>query len=628
MYLAKEFWWQKEGDVHEDVFSVVHALEEDQNYRAEDNLSWMRLFSNVNVSGLSSANYAQRSSSRVEDVTLNVVNSMCETVTSEITQNFPKITFLTTGGNWSMKRKAKLLDKFVNGQFYATDIYNVASDVFRDATVFGTGAMKIYSDGDKLVVDRIFPNELYVDDADSFYGKPRQMFQKKIVSREVLLAAYPDFEESILNTAKAEIRNSAESRVSNQVECIESWHLPSREGASDGRHCICLDNVTLLDEPYEKDFFPFVFMRWTKNLLGFWGQGLSEKLLGLQVQINKRLNQIALQMDMLTPSVYLEQGSKIVKSHMTNEVGSIVEYTGTMPKVHVPQTVSGEIFTHLDRLYARAYEIAGISEMSAQAKKPTGLDSGVALREFSDIQSKRFMQVARAYEDMFLQAGRQMVEVAREIVAAGGEYKVISLGDKSIEQIDWKEINLKEDQYVMKIYPTNLLSSTPAAKLQTIQEMTQAGLLSASEGRGLLNYPDLESVNQLATAFIDDVDLLIEQMLEKGLYHPPEAYSNLPFAIERIQSAYLRAKIEDAPEENLELLRRYVDEAIRVLQTKQMEEQAAQVAMAPQGAAPPAQGALPEEGGLEPGGLEPGALPPEAAGALGDFQEIITQGEN
>jgi len=71
------------------------------------------------------------------------------------------------------------------------------------------------------------------------------------------------------------------------------------------------------------------------------------------------------------------------------------------------------------------------------------------------------------------------------------------------------------------------------------------------------------------------------------------------------------------------LLRRYVDEAIRVLQTKQMEEQAAQVAMAPQGAAPPAQGALPE-----PGGLEPGALPPEAAGALGDFQEIVTQGEN
>jgi hypothetical protein len=391
-----------------------------------------------------------------------------------------------------------------------------------------------------------------------------------------------------------------------------------------------LENTTLLDEPYEKDFFPFVFIRWTKNLLGFWGQGLSEKLLGVQVQINKRLNQIALQMDLLTPSVFIEQGSKIVKSHLTNEVGSVIEYTGTKPDVHVPQTVSGEVFTHLDRLYDRAYEIAGISGMSAQAKKPTGLDSAVAIREFSDIQSKRFMRVAKAYEDMFLDAAKQMIEIARDIEKSGSSYEVISLGDKSIETIKWKDISLSADQYVMRPYPTNLLSTSPAAKLQTVQEMAQAGLLSPMEARALLNYPDLEAVNQLATAHIDDVDLLIEQMLEKGKYHPPEAFSNLPFAVERIQSAYLRAKIEDAPEERLELLRRYVDEAIRVLQTQQMAEQATQAALnpAPGGPAGPAGPAGPE--GAPEGAPEMGtdALAPEVTQALGDYNELLTQGEN
>ena len=629
MYQPKEFWWEQTKDIHDDVFSAVTTLAEDQNYRAKDNLSWLRLFSNVNASGLNSDNYARRSGTRADDVTLNIVHSMCTTVTSKIAKNRPKVTFLTSGGDWSLKRKAKLLDKFVNGQFYATDIYTTAPKVFLDATVFGTGVMKIYQDGERIVAERVFPNEVISDDAESFYGNPRQMFQRKIVSREVLLAAYPDFEKDILNASKAETGNSGESVTSNQVECVEAWHLASKKGSPDGRHCICLDNVTLLDEAYDKDFFPFVFIRWTENLLGFWGQGLAEQLLGVQVEINKLLNRIQEQMHLATPKVFIETGSKISKAHINNEVWGVIEYTGTKPDFHVPRTATGEVFSHLDRLFGRAYEVAGISEMAAQAKKPAGLDSGVAIREFSDIQSERFMLVAQAYENLFLTAARQMIDVARDIDEQGNTYEVISHGDKYIERIKWKDISLEEDQYVMQIYPTALLSTTPAAKLQTIQEMAQTGLLNPTEARALLDYPDLEAVNQLATAFIDDVDLLIEEMIEKGRYHPPETFSNLEFAIQRVQSAYLRAKIDKVPEERLELLRRYMDDAIRVLQTQQMAQVATQQAMAPEGApAPgggaPERGAPPMEGApMEAppeAGLEPGAMPPAIAEQIAGMQ--------
>tara|TARA_Y100000310_G_scaffold335321_1_gene417004 strand:+ start:1783 stop:3645 length:1863 start_codon:yes stop_codon:yes gene_type:complete len=620
MYEPKEFWWQQTKDVHDDVFSAATTLAEEQDYRAKDNLSWLRLFSNVNASGLNSDNYARRSGSRADDVTLNIVHSMCTTVTSKIAKNRPKITFLTSGGDWSLKRKSRLLDKFVNGQFYATDIYTIAPKVFLDATVFGTGVMKIYSNGDRIVAERVFPNEVMTDDAESFYGNPRQMFQRKIVSREVLLAAYPEFEKEILNATRAEYNNSGESVTSNQIECVEAWHLASKKGSPDGRHCICLDNVTLLDEPYDKDSFPFIFIHWTENLLGFWGQGLAEQLLGVQVEINKLLNRIQEQMHLATPKVFIEAGSKISKAHINNEVWGIIEYAGTKPDFHVPRTTTGEVFSHLDRLFGRAYEVAGISQMAAQAKKPAGLDSGVAIREFSDIQSERFMLVAQAYENLFLESARKMIDTARDIEAAGDAYEVISHGDKYIERISWKDINLEEDQYVMQIYPTALLSSTPAAKLQTIQEMAQTGLLNPTEARALLDYPDLEAVNQLATAFIDDVDLLIEEMIEKGHYHPPESFSNLEFAIQRVQSAYLRAKIDKVPEERLELLRRYMDDAIRVLKNQQMEQQAAQAALAPEGApagggGAPAPGAPPMEGGAPPN-----AIPPEVAEALAGMQ--------
>lgn len=615
MYQPKEFWWEKSADVHDDIFSAVKTLTEDQDYQAKDNLNWLRLFSNVNSSGLTQDTYSRHSGSRSENVTLNIVHSMCTTVTSKIAKNRPKVTFLTSGGDWSLKRKAKLLDKFCNGQFYATDIYTVAPKVFLDAAVFGTGIMKIYQDGERIRCERIFPNEVIIDDAESFYGDPRQMFQRKVVSREVLLAAYPEHEKEILNASKAEHNNSGEGSTSNQVECVESWHLASKKGSADGRHCIVLDNVTLLDEPYDKDFFPFVFIRWTENLLGFWGQGLAEQLLGVQVEINKLLNRIQEQMHLATPKVFIEAGSKIAKAHINNEVWGVIEYTGTKPDFHVPRTTTGEVFSHLDRLFSRAYEVAGISEMAAQARKPAGLDSGVAIREFSDIQSERFMLVAQAYENLFLAASRQMIDIARDIEKEGKTHEVISHGDKYIEQIKWKDISLEEDQYVMQIYPTALLSTTPAAKLQTIQEMAQAGILNPTEARALLDYPDLEAVNQLATAFIDDVDLLIEEMIEKGRYHPPETFSNLEFAIQRVQSAYLRAKIDGVPEDRLELLRRYMDDAIRVIQTQQMAQQATQQAMAPEGA--PAEGGGAPAPGASP---EAGALPPAVAEAIGGMQ--------
>jgi hypothetical protein len=259
MYQLKEFWWEKAKDIHEDVISAFTTISEDQNQRPKDNLNWLRLFQNNNATGLGSAEYSLRSGSRSDDVTLNIVHSMCTTVTSKIAKNRPKVTFLTSGGDYSLKRKAKLLDKFVNGQFYATDIYTVAPKVFLDATVFGTGIMKIYQDGERIVAERIFPNEVVTDDAESYYGEPRQIFQRKVISREVLMAAYPGFEKEILNASKAETNNAGEGVTSNQVECVEAWHLASKKGSADGRHCICLDNVTLLDEPYDKDFFPFVF---------------------------------------------------------------------------------------------------------------------------------------------------------------------------------------------------------------------------------------------------------------------------------------------------------------------------------------------------------------------------------
>ena len=594
------YWWNEKTNPHDLVFEVVEHLTDNQGYHSTNNINHARLYGNVSYRDLGGGNMAQSAKTSAKNrVTLNIIQSMCDTVTARVAKAKPMATYLTTGGNWEMQRKAKRLTKFTAGQFYGSKIYEVAPRVFLDACVFGSGVMKVFEYDGEITCERVFPDEIVVDDLEARYGNPRQMFQRKIVDKEVLSSLFPEFADQIKEASPIEDNDSI-YKASEQVECIEAWHLPSAKGAKDGRHVIAIENATLMDDSWERDGFPFAFIHWTNRLLGFWGQGLAEQLTGIQVEINRLLRNIQQQMHLATPKVFVESGSKISKAHINNEIWGVIEYAGTPPQFFVPKTVSGEIFSHLDRLFNRAYEIAGVSQLAAGAKKPAGLESGVALREFQDIESERFLMVAKAYEQLFLDAAAQMVDIAREVSARGESFEVISHGDDDIEKIKWSDINLKRDEYVMKVYPTSLLPTTPAAKLQKVIEMLQAGMLSQQEARALLDYPDLAAVNDMATASQEIFNMMIERILEKGIYQPPEPYMNLSMGIAMMQSAYLRAKINQVPEVRLDLFRRFIEDSIGLL--ARMQAQAAppppMEAMgpgpdAPQQGAPPA--GMPDE---------------------------------
>ena len=599
------FWWQaKEKDSHDFVFDLLNAMQRDYGHISSLNLQHYRSYNDENTPSLSLVGVSRpQGAGSHRPVTFNVIKSMCDTVQAKIAKNRPRCAFLTSGGDFSQQRKGKLLEKFCDGQFYRTKLYEVAPEVFMDSCVFGTGVLKVYEHNSDILCERVFPEEIMVSIEEAKYKKPRSIFQVKAVPRDVLTYTYPEYADRIKEASTFETEEyNAGSNVNEMVQVVEAWHLPSIEGAPDGRHVICLENLTLLDENYEHNYFPFVFLRWSDRLLGFWGQGLAEQLMGIQLEINTLLQNIQQQMHLAKPKVFLETGSQIADHQINNEEWGIVDYIGQPPVFYVPKTVSGEVFSHLDRLFNRAYQISGVSELAAMSKKPAGLESAVALREFSDIETERFMIVAQNYESMFMEAARQMIDLARRIAERGDDYEVVSSGDKYIEQIKWKDIDLREEQYVMKIWPTSLLPQSPAGKLQKVIELAQSGIIQdPGTILKLLDYPDIESVTQYMTADQDEIDMLIENMVDKGKYVQPEPYSNLALSVKRVQQAYLRAKINNAPDGRLALLRRYIDDCMALMASM---AQAAQPQMTPEGAGP----ALPPEAG--------GELPPEAGGAL------------
>jgi len=568
------YWWKRnEKELYKAVFQYVSHLRRNQDYRHTNNRKYLRLYSNYEILDLQTYSYFRDEASAAlqNRVTLNVVQSMVDTVTAKITKNKPKPSFLTEAGDFSMQQKAKNLTDFVYGQFYATKFYEKATQAFRDSCIFGTGAVKIFHKNGKMCAERVFIDELIVDDAESVYGEPRQMHQIKQVHKDVLKTMYPDSVSQIEAISSDMVDHqtdfSMHTNNSDMLWTIESWHLPSGPDADDGKHTITIQNHTLFSEEYKKDYFPFVFLRWNPRAMGFFGQGISEQLQGLQLEINKILRTIQVSMHLVSiPKIYLEASSKVVTAHLDNKIGGIIRYAGTPPTNGPLANIPPELFSHLDRLYQRAYQIIGISELSAQSQKPAGLESGRALREFNDIETERFMDVGMRYEQFFLDASKIFINEIKHLVEDSGEDLEVKVqGAEFIKKIKWSEVNMDEDKYVMKLYPTSSLSSTPAGRLQDVQEMIQAGFVSAEEGRDLLDFPDLKGYYNYANSPIEDIKRTIELIVDKGEYYSPEPYQDLEYGVSKLQQAYLFYRTRDLPEERLELMRRWIEDAQTLL---------------------------------------------------------------
>jgi hypothetical protein len=553
-------WWKKdEKSIPETLFGIVRFIQKNQNAQAADNLDFMRLYSNKDILGLNSDAYTRVT--RKDRLTLNLVQSVVDTLQAKIAKNRPRPMFLTDDGSWAERSKAKKLQKFSDGLFYQVGFYEIAPKVFKDACVFGTGILKWYEIDGQIGCDRVFPNELSVDDADGMNGNPRTLYQTKTVSREVLLDTWPEYKNEIAKAQKADTQQFAGSlTLADQVTIVEAWHLSSGPDAKDGMHVISLDNQVLLKEEWKKDRFPFAFLRYNDRLLGFWGQGIAEQLMGIQIEINKLLRTLQLSMHLCSIPVYwIENGSKVAIQQMNNEIGRIGKYTGVKPTMEVQSGAPPDIVMQIDKLFQRGFEIGGISQLSATSQKPAGLNSGKALREYNDIETERFVITGQKYEQFALDSTELAIDLAADIYAREKTLKVKALSSSGFEEIDWKEIKLDRNDFVLQIFPTSFLSKTPAGRFQDVQELVQTGWVSKEQGMKLLDFPDLQNIMNLVNAPYDDVEETIGRMIDRGEYRPPEPYQNLELALRLTQLHYNKAARDGVPESRLELLRRYMD---------------------------------------------------------------------
>lgn len=556
-------WWTlSDNDAVGSVSATLTHLQQQQSARMVQHVVAMRLYGNLSQLGLAGLSVARaKNPSLMRDrISYNVVQSALDTVTSKIGKNKPRPLFLPSGGDYRIQRKAKGLNRFIEGVFYENKAYDLGPIIFRDGGVFGDGVLHVFRENNRVKFERVLSSEIWVDEIDGFYGAPRSMHRTKNVDRGILLELFPDQKEYKGREAAILEANAARpdetgiyQTLSDLVNVRESWHLPSGPDAGDGQHMISIENAVLFREEWKHDFFPFARFSWSPRLWGYWGQGLAEQLQNIQLEINKLMQLIQRSFHLGGSfKILLENTSKIVSQHINNEVGLIIKYTGVKPDYVVPPLIPKEIYQHLLTLKSAAYEVAGISMLSAISQKPAGLDSGKALREFNDIESDRFQTIGHAYETFFMDAAKLSISIAKDI---GGSYKVRSPTRRSAAVVAWKDVNLAEDDYVLQCYPVSTLPREPAGRLQTVKEYMQAGLVSPRRGKRLLDFPDLEADEMLGNAAEEYLEQIIERMIDDGVMTQPEPYDDLKLAREMALEYYAWGKSQGLEQDRLELIR-------------------------------------------------------------------------
>jgi hypothetical protein len=539
------------------LVSTARNLEDIQREVHEQNLFSAQLYSNRELAAFDWGNSAmyRTSLSPVSRTGENLVLMVVDTLVSQIGKNRPKARPQTRGASWTLRQQAKRLDKFLYGEFIRNRVYEKGKQVFRDACIFGFGAMYVAMDGDDLVLERVFPDELMVDQMEVVAtGKARYWYRRRVLPCEVVAATYKKKLEDIEAEAKkVDYDLDYRSVGTGHGVLVEGWQCAL--GSKVGRYVVAWGDVILVDRPYKMEGPPFAIYQWQPPLSGFYTASAVEQALPYQLRLNEINDVIRDAQDLMgRPRILVAEGSRVNPLEIDNLVARFIKYTGIKPEAVTWPAISAELYNERDRQVRICLEQFGISALASKVTPPSQarFDSSPAFREFNAIQDDRLADPAQRFERFYLDVAELMIRVIKDSGKSPQTTWVSGGKNSRIEVISWDEIDLDEDAYVLQLEATSVFDSTPSAIRDELEKQLGMGLITPEEYRLQLAHPDDESELSLQSAAADDIRRVIE-LLENGEYEPPTPIQDLVNGVQMVSLAALHMKKYDDVEPKVHL---------------------------------------------------------------------------
>jgi hypothetical protein len=562
-------WWDEKLEPRDKAIAMaqtVRYLRNQQQYRQQLDLFHAQLYGDCPISGFGLGQFVR--SAQRNRVPFNVVQQNVDALHAKETKVRPKCSFITSGGDYAIREQGRQLEKWGDGLFYQSKFWDSWSLAILHACIWGDGFIKTTVDKKRKTIkfSIVYPFEVTVNESEALYGSPRSFYQQRFYDRAVLINRFPDkrdmIEEAPLvgydgdSIVEEEWFQFGRNELVDQVMVYEGWHLPSAPGADDGLHIIGLPNGDLAVEKWEFGWFPFTKISRMVPPVGYFGTGVPEQIAGIQLELNYLNKNISQAHHLLSKArVFIETSSKVPKTFFTNEIGTFVPYSGTPPMVVAPQAVSSDVYQYQKYLVEMSGQMCGNPQMLGGGEKPHGVDSAKALRTIIAVQDQRFIEFARSCENAACTAMEQAVAFARSF----GSLKVKYSTSGTLEVIDFKDVDLDEESYVIKAFPTSMLSTIPAARMSEVDDMIRAGFIEPEYGMELLGFPDIEAYSKRKNAGRKVIERNLYEITAKGNWVAPENYDNHALAMKMATETYQEARLDGVPQERLDMIIDYME---------------------------------------------------------------------
>lgn len=599
-----------------------------------DNMSYENLLSAAMLSPAGDWNEGR-------EITFNVLRSIVSTLNSKISKNkiLPRI--VTTNGKWIKREQSQRLDKYIRGLFYQLKAHDTMEEANLDCLLSGDGFVKVCNDSEKIWLERVMPDEIFVDYLEGVYGKPTSIYQTRIVGIRSILQQYPEHSETLEDlwkyTPEALKITPIIERQKITAKCcvvVEAWTLPC--GSLPGKHVITIGNFVVFEEEWDRPYLPFIHLQYSRPQRGYYTRGLYQEIAPIQREITKVAQRISDAQRLLSaPKVFHKKSGVTPQALFTNEVGQLIEVSDMNEfQIWTPPPMSGENFSYLNQLIARAYEISGVSQLSSSSKMPAGIDgaSGKALREYNDIETERFALLAQEWE----RSHKELAEILINEISHNGEFFVKSFDRNSpIEKIGFKDLDIDIDDVVVSLFPVSALPSRPEAKMQSVQELITAGFVDERDAMDLLDIPDLDAYSEVKNSPKGAADKIINAIIDKQVYINPEPMLDLDYIKTQATFYYNmvfknaefddNGNFSDVTNTTLDQLRMLMEDVAVMLSSAQEPAPAPAAPGLPQGlgmgASPEMAATAAASGQALPPGMS-GSLPPEAMALLGGMEGV------
>lgn len=457
----------------------------------------------------------------------NVIRSCIDTLTSKIASQKVRPFINTVNGTFKQLQIAKQAQDFFDSLYDEQNINKIVSDAFRDACVFDRGI--IYVDIADKKVYKVFPWQVYVDPREASYNRLTQITWKQEQFPVSLLPIKVDNEEM------------------ETVTYYQYWDL------NKGKHYFWIPELDRYEEEkWDGGCLPFLFLNYASPVKATTSQSVVDLLYGIQMEIDCLLNKVKDASQLCSPMQYfVPEGSNIKANKVTNRVGEVYTYSMPPNVTASPITVSTTPFMDpqwmqtIEALKQHAYEMVGISQLSATSQKPKGLDSGVALNTLEDIESDRFETQLNSVIHIYIDLAKLMIQLFPP------EEDILPR-NRMRSNIKWADIVQARDEICIQFSAANKLSNDPSTKLQQLQALYAAGLIPQSHIAKLMEIPDIDDGYNLATNSIKAVYAVIDDCIEYDNFDVPDYIPN-QMLLEEIMNTILSLKAANNPDNKVDI---------------------------------------------------------------------------